>query len=272
MIKLPTEYYQQFDADYSLDVPAEGYGGWQTGEVEIDPAHTAVVLMHAWNCGTLEQYPGWFRACQCIPRTYDICRDVLPGLLEAVRGAGMNLFHVVCEGDYYKTYPGYARTLALAGADPEPLPRVEADPSYDKLQQFRSDNVFVGAHNQADVAAGWPNVKFPAEAEPHGDEPIAKDAHQLFALCRDAGVNHLIYAGFNIDWCVLTSAAGMVDMSRRGLICSALKEATCAVENRETARTELGKEISLWRVSVGFGFVFNVDSFVAAIGGAAQAR
>ena len=270
MISLRTQYYQQFDADFSLDVPAEGYGGWKTGEIEIDPKRTAVLVMHAWDCGTPEQYPGWFRACAEIPRTYQICREVFPDLLAAVRASGLPLFHVVAEAGYFKDYPGYKRAVALAGPPPAPLPSCERDPVYDKLHQFRGDNVFVGKHNQDDTNRGWAKVGFPKEAEPKGNEGIAKDAHQLFALCQEAGVNHLIYAGFNIDWCLLMSTGGMIDMSRRGFICSALREAVTAVENKETARQRLGREIGLWRVAVGFGFVFGVEEFKRAIRGRPQ--
>ncbi len=260
-----TRYYQQFDADYTRDVPEEGYGGWQIGEVELDLRHTAVVVMHAWDCGTAADYPGWFRACGETPRTYAVCRTVLPPLLAGVRAAGMPLFHVVGGRGYYEDYPGYRRAEALAGPEPAPLPRIDPDPAYEALQRFRHDRVFPGAHNTADIERGWPTVHFPQEAEPQGDEGIARNAHQLFALCRDAGITHLIYAGFNIDWCLLMSDGGMLDMSRRGLLCSAFRDAVTAVENRETARTELGKEISLWRVSVEFGFVFETADFLSAI-------
>jgi len=264
-ITVPVNYYQQFDADFSLDVPEEGYGGWKRAEIELSPEHTAVVVMHAWDCGTKELYPGWFRACACIPRTYEVCRTILPGLLAAVRASEFSLFHVAGWGNYYESCPGYQKTLALAGEDPDRPPGVEADPVYRRLQQFRSDNVSVGKHNQADVEKGSAKIRFPREAEPQGDEPIAKDAHQLTALCRHHGVNHLIYAGFNIDWCLLASPGGMVDMVRRGAICSAFRQAVTGVESKETARRQLSKENSLWRVAVGFGFVFDVDDFVRAI-------
>jgi hypothetical protein len=48
-------------------------------------------------------------------------------------------------------------------------------------------------------------------------------------------------------------------------MCSALRQAVTAVENRETAREEQGKEIALWRVALAFGFVFDVDTFVGAL-------
>ena len=50
-------------------------------------------------------------------------------------------------------------------------------------------------------------------------------------------------------------------------MCSALRQAVTAVENRETARAELCKEIALWRVALAFGFVFDVEDLVKALEG-----
>ena len=102
-------------------------------------------------------------------------------------------------------------------------------------------------------------------ARPAGDEGVADNAQQLFALCREKSINHLIYAGFAINWCLLLSPGGMADMSKHGLMCSALRQAVTAVENRETAREEWCKEIALWRVALAFGFVFDVDELIAAV-------
>ncbi|MBI1929948.1 hypothetical protein HYR99_37565 [Candidatus Poribacteria bacterium] len=48
-------------------------------------------------------------------------------------------------------------------------------------------------------------------------------------------------------------------------MCSAFRQAVTAVENKETARAELCKEIGLWRVALAFGFVFDVDTFIGAL-------
>ncbi len=263
-LKVPANYYQQFDADYSLDVPAEGYGGWQKTGIELALEHTAVVVMHAWDCGTYEQYPGVWRADGYLPRSNEICQTVFPPLLAAVRTTGMTVFHVVA-GAYYQELPGYRQTVELAGPEPEPPGQIERDPLVAKLWHFKSDRSYMGAHNRPDIERGRKTRDFPDEARPQEGEGIAENAHQLFALCREAGVNHLIYAGFAINWCILMSPGGMLDMSRRGLMCSAFRQATTAVENKETARTELAKEIALWRVAVHFGFVFDVDDFAAAL-------
>jgi hypothetical protein len=265
ILRVPANYYQQFDADYRLDVPGEGYGGWKRADLDLDLSHTAVVVMHAWDNGTREQFPGWWRCVEYIPRAREICRTVFPRLLGAVRGARVNLFHVVGGGKYYQNLPGYRRAVQLAGPPPPGPPSLPSDPSLDRLRAFRSEHVFVGKHNEADVNRGFARVDFPPEARPVGDEGVAENGHQLFALCKVAGVNHLIYAGFAINWCLLLSPGGMHEMSGRGIMCSAFRQATTAVENKESARKQWAKELALWRVALAFGFVFDVDDFVAAL-------
>ncbi len=204
-MKLTASYYQQFDADLSLDVPGEGYGGWHRGEIEIAPEHTAVVVMHAWETGAAEQYPGWYRCVEYIPRAQAISRDIFPPLLDAVRASDLNLFHVVGGGDYYKDLPGYKRALELAGPTPS-IERVASDPALDRLHEFKREHSYVGRHNEADVPRGFARIDFTPEARPFGDEGIAENAEQLFALCKTGGINHLIYMGFAIDWCLLDDA------------------------------------------------------------------
>ena len=266
-VRLPTWYYEQFDADFARDVPAEGYGGWHVAELELALPHTALVLMHAWDCGTRAEFPGWHRAVEYIPRADHICRTVFPPLLGAARGAGLTIYHVVTPDSrrYYDRLPGYTRAAQLAGATPA-AERIASDPTLEQLRQFRARHVFPGAHNQEDVDRGFrQRLGFAPNAEPQRDEGVAEDGSQLYALCKADGIDHLIYAGFAINWCLLMSPGGMVDMSRHGLLCSTLREAVTAVENRETARQELCKELALWRVSVAFGFVYHVADLVGAL-------
>lgn len=263
-MKLRTHYYQQFDADYSRDVPAEGYGGWKRAEVELSRKHTALVVMHAWEAGTMEQWPGWRRAVEYHPRALKILAEIFPRLLATARDASLPVFHVVGGKDYYSHLPGYQRAVGLAGPTPQ-TEQIAKDASYLALEKFRADHVFVGPRNRADVEEGFARLDFAPQARPVGDEGIAENAHQLAALCRARGVNHLIYAGFAINWCLLMSPGGMVDMRRYGVMCSTIREAVTAVENAETAREEGEKRQALWRVAVEFGFVFGLEDFLAAL-------
>lgn len=261
-IPIRAHYYEQFDADYSLEVPGEGFGGWKSAELEINPDRTALVVMHAWDCGTEEEFPGWWKRVEYFRRANAILRDYFPPLLSAVRNSPLPLFHVVGGGDYYTHLPGHQRTVELAGAPPAPPEEVESDPVLQRLRQFKQD---VMAHTHEDVRRGFERVDFPEEARPLEGEGIAANAHQLLALCKEAGVNHLIYVGFAINWCLLLSPGGMAEMSRRGVMCSTIRQATTAVENRETARQELCKQIALWRVALAFGYVFDQKDFLAAL-------
>ncbi|HNC23141.1 MAG TPA: hypothetical protein PLU52_02965 [Opitutaceae bacterium] len=260
MPKIATRHYQQFDADYSRKVPGEGFSGWKRAMVDLSPEHTAVVVMHAWECGTMEDWPGWRRCVEYHPRALGILKDVFPPLLTAVRGSSLPLFHVVGGRDYYSHLAGYRRTVKLAGPSPR-YPQVRRDPVYRRLMKFRENEVFVGKRNWPDVRAGFKKLDFAPEARPLPNEPIAKDGHQLAALCREHGINHLVYVGFAINWCLLMSPGGMVDMGRYGILCSTIPEAVTAVENKETARAEREKSQALWRVSLNSGFIFGLRDF-----------
>ncbi|GBF76209.1 hypothetical protein PA598K_04660 [Paenibacillus sp. 598K] len=260
---IPTHYYQHHDADFDAAVPAEGYGGWKRAELPLHLDKTAVVVMHAWNAGTREQYPGWHRAVEYLPRAAQIQEEVFPSLLGAVRGAGMKLFHVVSPDHYYESYPGYARTLAIAGREEEPRPeQIVMDEVLQELQRFRYRHGFPGDHNRSDIEAGFADLSFLPQSEPQEDEEIAATDRQLYALCRHYDINHLIYVGFAINWCLLLSEGGMAGMSRHGILCSAVRQAVTAVENRETAARELNKEAALWRVSLAFGFVYDAEELI----------
>lgn len=263
-VRINAHYYQQFDADYTRDVPAEAYGGWRQSGIELAPDHTALVVMHAWEAGTMEQWPGWRRCVEYHPRALQILAEVFPPLLAAVRASPLPVFHVVGGRDYYSHLPGHRRTVALAGPSPRYEP-VTRDPVLGRLEEFRAKNVFVGAHNRPDVDAGWQQLDFAPQARPVGEEGIAEDGHQLAALCRAHGINHLVYVGFAINWCLLMSPGGMVDMTRYGVMCSTIREAVTAVENKETAREEREKQQALWRTAINSGFVFGLDDFMAML-------
>jgi site-specific DNA recombinase len=132
----------------------------------------------------------------------------------------------------------------------------------EQLEQFKKE---LGSHNQPDIERGFDNTDFMQEAKPVGNEGIAEDANQLAALCMYYDVNHLIYVGFAINWCLLLSPGGMFEMSQKGLLCSTIRQAVTAVENKDTARYELCKEIGLWRVSLAFGFVYELDDLIDAL-------
>ncbi|HOJ09274.1 MAG TPA: hypothetical protein PK733_01605 [Clostridiales bacterium] len=255
---IPTWYYQQFDADYSSEFPGEGYGGWKNTSLPINPDKTAIVLMHAWDTGTIEQYPGWFRAVEYIPRATHICDNLLPHFLKKVRSSNIRLIHIASSNQIVNDYPGYAKTLEICGEDTFGYERVEEDETIKKLNYFRGENVFVGSHNKEDVARGMKHLDFYPTARPLDNEEIVCTSEQLLNLCKKYGINHLIYTGFAINMCLTVSPGGFVDMSRYGIMCSAIKELVTAVENKESCRNEANKNYGLWYIAILSGFVYEM--------------
>lgn len=263
-LRVPASLYQQFDADYSLDVPGEGYGGWQKDELPFSIEHSALVVMHAWDVGSRENHAAAFRACEYLERSYRVAREVFPPLLAAARGAGLRVIHVVGgPGDYYSHHAGFV--AGDSGDAGERVALAPPDPVHDELRSMRAGRIFPGAGNVAEHAAATAGIDFLPSAVPEGNESVVATTSALTEVCRQGGVNHLVYCGFAINDCLLTSPGGMVDMSRRGFVCSAVRQAVTAVENKETARTETAKDVALWGVALHFGLVYDDVDLIAAL-------
>ncbi len=270
-MKLTAHYYRQHDANLTAEVPAEAFHGWTSRPMEFPKEECALACMHVWNPGLDPRLPfgpdspyvGWYRVVEYLPRAIRITREVMPPLLAAARAGGLPVIHVGTT-DYADRYPGYTITRELAGDSP---PRAEGAISTPAREAWSAERYGLvhGAHNTTDIEAGWKYIDIPDEMKPRDDEPVVVDAHQFNAVCRAKGIWHLIYCGFAINWCLLLSPGGMVDMSRLGYTCSAVRDAVTAVEQKESARGELNKEAALRRVAMLFGLVFHSADLVAAL-------
>ena len=235
----PVATYRQFD-------PNAG-SGWERHDLEFDAMRTALVVMHAWQPPAPGESPGWVRAVPYLTRSRHVLREVFPPLLAAVRSSYLSVIHV-------------------SGCDTPPPPGTAIeDETLRALRTFRQRAVFPGEANQADVDSGWSQRQIAPEARPLESEPVVEDAEALHAWCQQRGINHLIYVGFALNWCLLMSPGGMVDMGRRGYLCSTLAEAIVTVESHESASQNGEYHQALWRVAVEFGFVFHLDDFLQAL-------
>lgn len=183
--RIVANYYQQFAADYSLEVPGEGYGGWKRAEIDVDLDRAALAVMHAWDNGTMETNPRGYHNHEYLPRANEILHTVFPLLLSTARSSRLKVFHVVSRGKYYQNHPNYIATQDLAGPS-SPPEQIDQGLS---LMKWREE-LFpppVTVKNERSLARA-----FASEAAPQGNEPIAKDDHQLCALCKKHNVNHLI--------------------------------------------------------------------------------
>ncbi|MDA0748488.1 MAG: hypothetical protein O2954_18370 [bacterium] len=273
VLRLPAHYYRQHDAALDKDIPGRGYAGWSSRVLDVPMEKTALVCMHAWNPGLVDEIPagpdspyaGWFRVVEYFSRATEISKKVFPPLFAAAREAGITVMHVGSSESYTDRHDEYRRIKEMAGSPPERPAGAVDDPLKSQWQTERN-MLTQGAHNKKDITEGFKLVNFPPQAMPAPGEPVVINSHQLNAACREKGIWHLIYFGFAINWCLLASPGGMIDMSRMGYVCSAIRQATSAVENKESCTEEWAKQIALWRLSLMFGWVFDLDPVLAALG------
>lgn len=155
----------------------------------------------------------------------------------------------------------------VTGCNPESVaapPAVTPDPTWTDLGEFRQREVFPGAINEDDVQEGRATRRIAPEAAALPEEKSAETSAALHTFCQERGINHLIYIGFAINWCLLMSPGGMVDMKRYGYLCSTVAEVVVAVENEVSAPHCIEYHQALWRVAVEFGFVFHHRELIAA--------
>ena len=259
---VPASVYQQYNADYSLPFPGQGYGGWKKTDIPIDPEHTAMIVMHAWDCGTLQTSPATHRVCEYLPRSQKILSEQFPGFLEAVRKSDLRLIHVGSKTEKsLPTLRGYIRTEKL-NVHESVYEQIPQDETAKKLHRLHTEQVLYG-DNAAEVRRESTKRDFAIMPLEHEDVVCTSD--QLFALCKRDRITHLIYSGFCINACLTLSPCGWVDMMRHGLICSVIRDLTTAVENKESCAEERNKAYGLWAFSLWGGFVFDREDIEAKL-------
>ena len=273
ILRLKGEYYRHYPFDFSKGkIGAVGFKGWgESVKSEVPAEETALIAMHIWNIGfhpELQFSPAGkagpvMEMLEWASRSMPIIKTEIPPILQAARDAKIPVIHVASDEHYAKQYPGYQRTLDIAGNEPTGLSKA---PRHDEIKppDDIKDNLLFGEKFKESLPYYTPNFDFPDLARPLDSEYVAFTTHQLNEVLRKHGIWNLIYIGFAINWCLWFSPGGMVDMSRLGYRCSCIKEAVTAVENKESAVDELHKQEALWRTSLMFGYVHSAADFIGA--------
>lgn len=254
MIKVPAYYYSQSGIDVTLPHPGLGIKGWGKTDIPIDPKRTAVVVMHCWKLLPYEQFPECYQIVEYNSRVNKIYTERLKPFVEEVRKSGTRVIHIAAgfEPELQK-FAGYHRMLEKY--PPVHREQIVCSPEHEQLRLQRrllnlaSDKTFCDR-----IEESYNHYCF--EIKPLDHEDVVFAENQLFSLCRDEGIDHLIYVGFAVNACLVSSACGYIDMTRRGIMCSIVGDLTTAVESKETCQEQLNRQIGLWQFAVWGGFVF----------------
>lgn len=253
-IIVPAYYYAQQGADYSLDYPAEGFGGWTKTQVPLDPKRTAVVVMHVWQLPAMEECPGLYDHLEYAARADAIVTERYPSFLEAVRESGVRTIHVGAGFEpQLQEFPGYHAVREKY--PPIKTEKIEASEAHKaNMDRHWKNTCSADPEAYADIERSFTGRGFAVRPLDH--EEVVTHSNQLLALCREHGIEHLIYAGFAVNMCLIMSSCGLVDMSRHGLMCSVVGDLTTAVENKASITQQSNREYGLWMFALQSGYVF----------------
>ena len=257
MVQVPAYYYSQRGIDISLPHPGLGIKGWGKTDIPIDPKRTAVLVMHCWDPLPYEQFPEAYEIVEYLSRANKIYEERLMPFLEEVRRSGMRVIHVALgfEPELQK-FAGYHRIQKKY--PPAKYETIQCSPEHEQLRYRRRLLNLAGDKEFYDrIEETYGHYTFAIKPLDHEDV-VCRD-NQLFGICRDEGIDHLIYTGFAVNACLVSSPCGYIDMTRHGIMCSIVGDLTTAVECKETCEEQLHRQVGLWQYAVWGGFVFLAD-------------
>ena len=279
-VRVPWLIYRHFPADFSRwDEAAAGFRGWEAEVRELDLDRSCLVLMHFPSTGLAPgtewgpdcQNPNALGTVEWVPRTMEVVAFRMPRLVKAAREAGLLVAHVA--GAPGKG-PVWEKSLKEAGdpppPDPDAIPRDEkrwAQHSRDVFDLPRSNEAPFDAAPPQVLGAGHYNILTPQKGD-----LCAAYSWQLHRLLKNRGVDHIVYCGWALNWCLWFSPGGMCDMDRKGYLCSAVRGGCVAIENRESAVGKKNLEYAFWKTSAMFGYVFDLHDLTAALRKSASDR
>lgn len=194
-----------------------------TGEIvtsreRVDPARVGVIAVDVWN----------FHWCKTATMRVDAIVPRIDQALEAARGLGMTV--MLCPSDVVENYAGTRQREAVLNLPKVPVPNVEnvtCPPVPD------AGGCACGRERCA-VNYGWDGMH---PALRIGDGDLMPDTQaEVYAICRQRGLTHLIYVGFHTQVCLLGKPMGLKAMKSAGLRCVLARDMTDAHPGYDPAR------------------------------------
>jgi nicotinamidase-related amidase len=275
-IRLPWHIYRHYPTDLSRwREAATGFGGWDAEERELDLSRTTLALMHLPTTGLTADtefgpdclMPDALGTVEWVPRTMDLMVFRLPRLVRAARSAGLQVTHVLGAPTSDTVWEASA---AEFGEPPPPdldalEDRVAGEPPW--RAGHRRDVFDLPRPPRSEEADARPGeiVAVPEVLLPQTGDLAACASWQLHRLLASRGIDHILYCGWALNWCLWFSPGGMADMSRKGYMCSAVRGGCVAIESRESAVGERNLEYAYWKTSTMFGYVFDLHELTGAL-------
>ncbi len=185
---------------------------------KVDPRHVGVIAVDVWN----------YHWCKTATMRVDAIVPRMNKALDGTRALGMTV--MLCPSDVVDNYVGYPQREAVLALPKIAVPRVmevSCPPAPD------AGGCACGRERCA-VNYGWdgmhPGLRI-------ADEDLMPDTQaEVYAICRQRGLTHLIYVGFHTQVCLLGKSMGLKSMKSAGLRCFLARDMTDAHAGYDPAR------------------------------------
>ena len=185
---------------------------------KVDPKQVGVIAVDVWN----------FHWCKTATMRVDAIVPRMNRALEAARALGMKV--MLCPSDVVDNYVGYPQREAVFALPKYPVPvvvNVTCPPVPD------AGGCACGRERCAGNF-GWDGMH---PALRIGEADLMPDTQaEVYAICKQYGLTHLIYVGFHTQVCLLGKPMGLKAMKSAGLHCVLARDMTDAHPGYDPAR------------------------------------
>jgi hypothetical protein len=185
---------------------------------EIDPKRVGVIAVDVWN----------YHWCKTATMRVDAFVPRINKALEAARGLGMTV--MLCPSDVVENYAGFPQREAVFALPMVAVPKV-MDVTCPPVPD--AGGCACGRERCAGNF-GWDGMH-PALTIGEGDLMPDTQA-EVYAICQQQGLTHLIYVGFHTQVCLLGKPMGLRAMKAAGLNCLLARDMTDAHPGYDPSR------------------------------------
>lgn len=177
---------------------------------KVDPSHVGVIAVDVWN----------YHWCKTATMRVDAIVPRMNKALDAARALGMMI--MLCPSDVVDNYVGYPQREAVFALPKVPVPKV-VDVTCPPVPD--AGGCACGRERCAGNY-GWDGMH-PALRIAEADLMPDTQA-EVYAICKQRGLTHLIYVGFHTQVCLLGKPMGLKAMKSAGLHCVLARDMTDA--------------------------------------------
>lgn len=217
--------YYRIHTDEGIE-PAEQNYSYAHLDWTIPMNEIVLVLLDVWN---------YHFSTDTWARIEEICENKIKPMVDACREKGLRVIHAPASPVTNKYQERWPNLL------PEDESKEQKATDDWPLAEFRRRTGRFASYATPHEPDNEERDRLRAEyrdiwdgVQPVGDEAVVRNGEELHLYCRERGILHLMYAGFNTNACIIYRDYGTLAMQRRGYNIILVRDCTTGMETHES--------------------------------------